>query len=118
MALAEIDRAIAAGVRFGCVLADGDAHIAENGFATNGGLNKSAKVVLGRVLINRDCSAIAGCHKRRVQMALDAQAIFRRRRHQPRRPPLARCNNSADLSVAIGSRMMVRCAILQGRNGW
>ena len=46
--------------------------------------------VLGRVLINRDCSAIAGCRKRRVQIALDAQAIFRRRRHQPRRPPPAK----------------------------
>jgi len=37
---------------------------------------------LGRVLINRDCSAIAG-------LPHDAQAIFRRRRHQPRRPPPA-----------------------------
>ena len=34
---------------------------------------------LGRVLINRDCSAIAGCRKRRVRIALDAQAIFRGR---------------------------------------
>src|SRR5262249_31713675 len=33
-----------------------DARIVENGFATSGGLNKSAKVVLGRVLINRDWS--------------------------------------------------------------
>src|SRR6516225_2843778 len=45
---------------------------------------------LGRVLINRDCSAIAGCRKRRERIALEAQAIFFRRRHQPRRPPLAR----------------------------
>src|SRR5262245_33700855 len=45
---------------------------------------------LGRVLINRDCSAIADCRKRRVQIALDVQAIFFRRRHQPRRPPLAK----------------------------
>ena len=45
---------------------------------------------LGRVLINRDCSAIAGCRKRRVRIALDAQAIFFRRRHQPSRPPLAK----------------------------
>jgi hypothetical protein len=29
-----------------------DARIAENGFATSGGLSKSAKVVLGRGLIN------------------------------------------------------------------
>src|SRR5262249_52050267 len=29
-----------------------DARIVENGFATSGGLSKSAKVVLGRVLIN------------------------------------------------------------------
>src|SRR5215471_3353753 len=28
--------------------------------------------------------------KRRIQIALDAQAIFRRRRHQPRRPPPAK----------------------------
>jgi hypothetical protein len=44
----------------------------------------------GRVLINRDCSAIAGCRKRRVRIAPEAQAIFFRRRHQPRRPPLAK----------------------------
>jgi hypothetical protein len=31
-----------------------------------------------------------GCRKRRVQIALDAQAIFCRRRHQPRRPPPAK----------------------------
>jgi hypothetical protein len=31
--------------------------------------------VLGRVLINRDCSAIAGRRKRRVRIAPDAQAI-------------------------------------------
>jgi hypothetical protein len=30
-----------------------DAHTAENGFATSDGVSKSAKVVLGRVLINR-----------------------------------------------------------------
>ena len=30
-----------------------DARIVEHGFATSGGLSKSAKVVLGRVLINR-----------------------------------------------------------------
>src|SRR5262249_17388391 len=42
-----------------------DARIVENGFATSSGMNKSAKVVLGRVLINRDCSAIADCRKRR-----------------------------------------------------
>src|SRR5215467_3021009 len=30
-----------------------DARIVENGFATSSGMNKSAKVVLGRVLINR-----------------------------------------------------------------
>jgi len=45
---------------------------------------------LGRVLINRDCSAIARCRKRRVRIAPEAQAIFFRRRHQPRRPPLAK----------------------------
>src|SRR2546430_1503157 len=45
---------------------------------------------LGRVLINRDCSAIAGCRKRRVRDAPDVQAAFCRRRHQPSRPPLAR----------------------------
>ena len=43
---------------------------------------------LGRVLINRDCSPIAGCRKRRVRIAPEVQAIFCRRRHQPRRPPL------------------------------
>jgi hypothetical protein len=31
--------------------------------------SKSAKVVLGRVLMNRDCSAIAGCRKRHVRCA-------------------------------------------------
>jgi hypothetical protein len=46
-----------------------------------------AKHELGRVLINRDCSAIAGCRKRRVRIAPEAQAVFCRRRHQPRRPP-------------------------------
>ena len=50
---------------------------------------------LGRVLINRDCSAIAGCRKRCVQIALDAQAIFFRRRHQPRRPPPAKMRMGA-----------------------
>ena len=43
----------------------------------------------GRVLINRDCSAIAGAAKP-CAIARDAQAIFCRRRHQPRRPPLAK----------------------------
>jgi|SRR6516162_11187803 hypothetical protein len=38
-------------------------------------------------LEDSDYSAIAGCRKRRIQIALDAQAIFCRRRHQPRRPP-------------------------------
>src|SRR5262249_58449377 len=33
-----------------------DAHTAENGFATTSSMSKSAKVVLGRVLINRDFS--------------------------------------------------------------
>ena len=46
--------------------------------------------VLGREPINRDCSAIAGCRKRRVQTAPDAQAIFFRRRHQPSRPLAAK----------------------------
>ena len=45
---------------------------------------------LGRALINRDCSAIAGCRKRRVRIAPETQAIFCRRRHQPRRPPPAK----------------------------
>jgi len=44
----------------------------------------------------RDCrlglrsatSAIAGCRNRRVRIAPETQAIFFRRRHQPRRPPL------------------------------
>jgi hypothetical protein len=54
---------------------------------------------LGRVLINRDCSAIAGCRKRCVRIVSDAQAIFFRRRHQPRRPPPAKIN--ANRPVAI-----------------
>ena len=33
---------------------------------------------------------IAGCRKRRVRVAQEVQAIFFRRRHQPRRPPLAK----------------------------
>jgi hypothetical protein len=45
---------------------------------------------LGRVLINRDCSAIAGCRKHSVRIAPEVQAIFCRRRHQPRRPPPAK----------------------------
>ena len=40
------------------------------------------------VLMNRDCSAIAG-GKRRVLIASEVQAIFCRRRHQSRRLPLA-----------------------------
>jgi hypothetical protein len=36
-----------------------DARIVENGFAASSGVSKSAKVVLGRVLINLDCWAIA-----------------------------------------------------------
>jgi hypothetical protein len=36
-----------------------DARIVENGFAASSGMSKSAKVVLGRVLINR--AAIAEC---------------------------------------------------------
>src|SRR5262249_44338289 len=31
-----------------------------------------------------------GCRKRRVQITLDSQANFCRRRHQPRRPPPAK----------------------------
>jgi hypothetical protein len=55
---------------------------------------------LGRVLINRDCSAIAGCRKRRAWLALDAQAIFFRRRHQPRRPPLTAAADERSAKVA------------------
>ena len=44
---------------------------------------------LGRVLINSDCSASPP--KRRNMLSLsEAQAIFFLRRHQPRRPPLAK----------------------------
>ena len=39
--------------------------------------------------MNRDCSAIAGCRKRRVLIASEVQAIFCRRRYQSRRLPLA-----------------------------
>jgi hypothetical protein len=39
---------------------------------------------VGRVLINRDSLAIAACRKRRLQIALDAQAVFFRRRHHAR----------------------------------
>jgi hypothetical protein len=45
--------------------------------------------LLGRVLINRDCSAIVGRSNRRV-LLWEVQAIFFRRRHQARRPPLAK----------------------------
>jgi hypothetical protein len=45
---------------------------------------------LGRVLKNRDCSTIAGRRKRRVRGCAARKLIFRRRRHQPSRPPLAR----------------------------
>src|SRR5262245_668182 len=45
---------------------------------------------LGRVLINRDSSAIAGCRKRRARIAPNVQAVFCRRRHHARRPPLAK----------------------------
>jgi hypothetical protein len=36
----------------------------------------SHTLMLGRALINSDCSAIAGCRKRPVRVAPDAQAIF------------------------------------------
>ena len=45
--------------------------------------------LLGRVLINRDCSAIAAANDVCVLLS-DAQAVFLRRRHQPRRPPAAK----------------------------
>ena len=41
---------------------------------------------LGRVLINRDCSAIAGRRKQRVQIVSEAQAIFFRRRQSGGNP--------------------------------
>src|SRR5262245_16215695 len=49
------------------------AHIAENGFATSCGVNKSAKVVLGRVLIN--CSR---------HIARECRLCFRKRRKSER----------------------------------
>src|SRR6266446_3062360 len=64
-----------------------DARAAENGFAAKSSVNKSAKVVLGRVLINRDCSAITGCRKRRVQVPSKALSDFL---PPSRRPPLAK----------------------------
>ena len=45
-------------------------------------------------------SAIAGCRKRRVRIAPEAQAIFLRRRHQPRRP------DRPQLSVALRMRRL------------
>src|SRR5947209_7457341 len=42
-----------------------------------------------RQVINRDCSAIADCRKRRVRITPEAQAIFFRRRHQARTTPHA-----------------------------
>jgi hypothetical protein len=63
-------------------------------------------------LINRDCSAIAGCRKRRVRIALDAQAIFLRsppaekataRQYQAHR---AR-QTSADDASSADSRLIV-----------
>ena len=58
------------------------------GSSREGGLPRHRR--LGRVLINRDSAAIAGYRKRRVRVALDVQAIFCRRRHPPRRQPLAK----------------------------
>ena len=46
---------------------------------------RSAIVDLGYAQRHRQ---IAGCRKRRVRIAPEAQAIFHRRRYQPRRPPL------------------------------
>src|SRR5262249_43267120 len=43
-----------------------------------------------RVLRNRSYAAMAGCRKRGARIAPQAQAVFRRRRHQPRRPPPAK----------------------------
>ncbi|SRR5947209_6960162 len=45
---------------------------------------------LGRVLINCDCSTVAECRRQCVRVGPHAQAIFFRRRHQPRRPQLAK----------------------------
>jgi len=39
-------------------------------------LTSTGPLQKGRVLINRDCSAIAGCRKRRVRIPPDVQAIF------------------------------------------
>src|SRR5262245_14467790 len=46
-----------------------DARIVENGFATSGGLSKSAKVVLGRVLINRPAVSDFGQTGHRADIA-------------------------------------------------
>jgi hypothetical protein len=58
-----------------------------------------------RVLINRDCSVIAGCRNRRVRVAPpEAQALFCRRRHQPKRPPLAK-SRPGNPAPAVGPGM-------------
>jgi hypothetical protein len=51
---------------------------------------------------SRDCSAIAGCRKQRAWLVLDAQAIFFRRRHQPRRPPLAKADSTGRDTIPTG----------------
>jgi hypothetical protein len=45
---------------------------------------------LGRVLINRNWRQSLAAANNGRWLALDAQAIFFRRRHQPRMPPLAK----------------------------
>src|SRR5262249_21599234 len=83
----------------------------------SGRLDITGPITEGRVLINRDCSAIADCRKRRVRVAPDVQAIFCRRRHQPRSPPLASCRlYVALMSVVVPSTVMIRDCQTGGEN--
>jgi hypothetical protein len=59
-----------------------------------GGVRATGRVrwrsAIRRLGLRSATSAIAGRRKRRVRIAPQAQAIFLRRRHQPRRPPPAK----------------------------
>ena len=59
---------------------------------------KSAKVVLGRVLINRDYSAIAGCRERRVRNCAGSSGDL-----LPPSPPAEKATASQDQAGQTGT---------------
>src|SRR6266566_4098164 len=56
---------------------------------------RAIEILLRKCIPDLAAAEIMSEQRRRCLSAREAQAIFRRRRHQPRRPPLVNTNNHA-----------------------